>query len=573
MKEKWFILKKKADFKAIGEKFHMDQVVARVIRNREIIEEADIEEYLYGDMSYVNSPSAMKGIKEACDLLEEEIQKGHKIRIVSDYDVDGVSSNYILWKGLKELGGFVDYTIPDRMKDGYGINENIISKAKDAGIDCIVTCDNGIAATSAVAYAKELGMKVIVTDHHEVPYEETKEGRVEQLPVADVIVDPKQKACTYPYKSLCGAGISFQLMRALYEKMNGTKEVLEELIPFLGIATVCDVVELTKENRIFVKEALNRIKSTKNLGLRTLLDVYDLMEGEVTSYHFGFVIGPCMNASGRLESAKMVMELFLETEPKRAEDKAKTLKDLNEKRKEMTEEGVLQAVQVVEDNGYEQDGVFVIFLPDCHESIAGIIAGRIKDLYHKPTFVITRAKEGLKGSGRGIKGYHIFEEMIRIKDVFTKFGGHAMAAGCSLEENRLEEFRRRINENCKLTEDDFMKKVTIDVDMPVDYISFDLIHQLSVLEPFGMGNRKPVFAERKLHIKQIRVLGENRNVIRLDMINQQGNQIQGILFESEEIFYEKKGNHQYITCTYYPSINEYGGYQNLQIQIQNYFFT
>jgi single-stranded-DNA-specific exonuclease len=573
MKEKWVILKKKADFKEIGEKYKIDQVVARILRNREIVGDKNIEEYLYGNISLVSNPITMKGVKEASELLKRKIQGEQHIRIVSDYDVDGVSSNYILWKSLKELGAKVDYQIPDRMKDGYGINEDIIMKAKQDGVDCILTCDNGIAASDAIAYGKELGMEIIITDHHEVPFEIIEGERVEKLPKADVIVNPKQEGCLYSYPHLCGAGVAFQLMRALYDLMNGDIEVIKNLIPFLGIATVCDVVELTKENRIFVKEALKSIKSTKNLGLRALLDVYQLLDKEIASYHFGFVVGPCMNASGRLESAKMVMELFTEKDYEVAKEKAQVLKELNETRKEMTGEGVEEALNLVEKEGCTEDSVLVIYIPDCHESIAGIIAGRIKDTYHKPTFVLTRGKDGIKGSGRSIEGYHMFEEMIKIEDVFTKFGGHAMAAGCSLTEDRLDEFRRRINDNCRLTEDDFTRKVVIDADMPVDYVTFQLVEQLSLLEPFGMGNRKPVFAQRKLFINQIRVFGKERNVIRIDFLNEKGNKIQGILFESQEIFNEKKGTHQYMTCTYYPTINEYQGYQNLQITIQNYFFN
>ncbi|MDD4369828.1 MAG: single-stranded-DNA-specific exonuclease RecJ [Anaerostipes sp.] len=573
MKEKWVILKKKANFKEIGEKYKIDQVVARILRNREIVGDKNIEEYLYGNISLVSNPTTMKGVKEASELLKRKIQGGEHIRIVSDYDVDGVSSNYILWKSLKELGAKVDYQIPDRMKDGYGINEDMITKAKQDGVDCILTCDNGIAASDAIAYGKELGMEIIVTDHHEVPFEIIEGEKVEKLPKADVIVNPKQENCLYSYPYLCGAGVAFQLMRALYDLMNGDIEIIKNLIPFLGIATVCDVVELTKENRIFVKEALKLIKSTNNLGLRALLDVYELLEKKIASYHFGFVIGPCMNASGRLESAKMVMELFTEKNYDVAKEKALVLKELNETRKEMTGEGVDEALNLVEKEGYKEDSVLIIYMPDCHESIAGIIAGRVKDTYHKPVFVLTRGKDGIKGSGRSIEGYHMFEEMIKIEDVFTKFGGHAMAAGCSLEESRLDEFRRRINDNCILTEDDFTRKVVIDADMPVDYVTFELVEQLSLLEPFGMGNPKPIFAQRKLFINQIRVFGKERNVIRIDFLNEKGNKIQGILFESQEIFNEKKGTHQYMTCTYYPTINEYQGYQNLQITIQNYFFN
>lgn len=573
--EKWFISKKKADFDQIGEKFGIDPVIARLIRNRDITEEEEIRRYLSGTLSDISDPVQMKGIKEACILLQDALRTGTKIRIISDYDVDGVISNYILWKSLKNLGGAVDYTIPDRIQDGYGMNTDMVLQAKKDGIGLIITCDNGIAAFDPVAEAKKLGMNVIVTDHHEVPYQMEDGRKQEILPPADAVVDPKQKGCEYPYKQLCGAGVAFQFMSALYRAEGREEKELEPLLCFLAIATVCDVVDLTKENRIFVREGLKRIGFTENIGLQALLKAHKLEDAEVNSYHLGFVIGPCINASGRLESAEKVLKLFLETDPDEALETAKELKELNDQRKGMTNDGVRDALEQISRNGYDKDKVLVIYLPACHESIAGIIAGRVKDKLHKPVFVLTKGREGIKGSGRSIETYHMFEAMNEVKDVFTRFGGHAMAAGCSLlDESKVDEFRLRINECCTLGQEDFIKKVTIDVDMPVDYITMGLVRQMAVLEPFGKENKRPLFAHRKLFIERIQVFGDNRNVIRLSLQSDRGTRMTGMIFEEEESFRQKMGEgKQYITCTYYPDINVYRGNESLQIRIQHYFFT
>lgn len=573
--EKWFISKKKADFEQIGKKFGIDPVIARLIRNRDITDEEEICRYLSGKLSDISDPSVMKDADKACILLCEAIREGKKIRIISDYDVDGVISNYILWKSLNDLGGSVDFIIPDRIQDGYGMNTEMVLNAKEDGIGVIITCDNGIAAFDAVKKANDLNMAVIVTDHHEVPYQMREGEKQEILPPADAVVDPKQEACAYPYKQLCGAGVAFQLMRALYQMMGRDEKDLEPLLCFLAVATVCDVVDLTKENRIFVREGLKLMSLTQNTGLRALLEVHNLKDASINSYHLGFVIGPCINASGRLESAEKVLRLFLERDMETAIETARELKELNDQRKGMTNEGVKKAMEQIEQNGYGSDKVLVIYLPDCHESIAGIIAGRIKDKVHKPVFVLTKGKEGVKGSGRSIENYHMFEAMNEVKDVFTRFGGHAMAAGCSLsDESKVEEFRRRINECCALSDDDFVKKVMIDADMPIDYISADLVRQMEVLEPFGKENKRPLFAHRKLFIERIQVFGDNRNVIRLSLLSDKGTRMTGMIFEEEDIFREKMGEgKQYITCTYYPDINVYRGNESLQIRIQHYFFT
>ena len=570
--EQWYLYKKKADFDKIGKQFKIDPVIARLIRNRDVIEDEEIRRYLYGNLSDISDPFLMKDIKIGVEILKKKIKEGKTIRIISDYDVDGVVSNYILWKAIHDLGGKIDFQIPDRMKDGYGINENIIKKAVSDRIDTILTCDNGIAATDAIAFGKEHGLTMIITDHHDIPFEMDQEGnKKEILPNADALIDPKQRECHYPYPLLCGAGVAFQLMRALYKDLGRDETVLEELLPMLAIATVCDVVDLTGENRIFVKEGLKRMKETKNVGLRALLDVHELMEKKIQSYALGFIIGPCINASGRLESAEKALNLFLEDNEEKATSMALELKELNEQRKSMTESGVKQAVSQAMEYIKNGDKVLVLYLKECHESIAGIIAGRIKDRFNHPTFVVTDAVDGIKGSGRSIEEYSMFEEMTKVKEVFTKFGGHPMAAGCSLKKDKLEEFRKKINENCTLSEKDFKKKIHIDIDMPVDYITIDLINQLSILEPFGKENKKPLFAHRKLKIEKVNVFGKNRNVIKLALKSSQGTRIDGMIFEEEESFREKMQEMQYITCTYYPVINEYHEYKSLQINFKLFF--
>ncbi len=572
--EQWYIYKKKADFLGIGKKYQIDPVIARIIRNRDVIGDKEIQSYLYGTMEDVSDPFLLKGAKETVGILEQKIGEKKRIRIISDYDVDGVMSNYILWKALTDLGGIVDFTIPNRMKDGYGINQSLVRQAVEDGIDTIITCDNGISAGEAIRAGRDQGLTMVVTDHHEVPFEELTDGtRREILPEAHAIVDPKQKECHYPYPLLCGAGVVFQLMRALYQDMGEDEAKLEDLLPFLAVATICDVVDLTGENRIFVKEGLSRIHETGNVGFQALLRVHELDQKKIRSYDCGFIIGPCINASGRLDTAEKVMGLLLEQDMAKAEAAAEQLKELNEQRKRMTEEGVVQGMEQAQHYMDRGDKVLVIYLPDCHESVAGIIAGRIKDRLHHPVFVLTDSEEGKKGSGRSIETYSMFEEMMKIKDVFTKFGGHPMAAGCSLEDGRLDEFRERINQECTLTEKDFIDKVHIDADMPVDYITMDLIHQMAVLEPLGKGNKKPLFAHRKLKVEQVRVFGKGKNVIKLALKSSQGTRIDGMIFEEEESFRKKMEEMQYITCTYYPVINEYQGYRNLQIQIQNYYFT
>ena len=572
--EKWFVTTKKADFNHIAAEFGISPVLARIIRNRDIVTEEEVRYFLHGTLEDLHDPYLLKGMREGSAFLYAAIREKKQIRIIGDYDVDGICSTYVLYHALQLLGASVSYRIPHRIKDGYGLNEEIIRECSGQQVEVIVTCDNGIAAADAVAYGKEHGLTMIITDHHDVPFDTDEAGmRKEVLPPADVVINPKQEACNYPYPLLCGAGVAFQFMRAFYQAMEEDESQLEELLSMLAIATVCDVVDLTGENRIFVKEGLRRIKDTQNIGLKALLNVHDLMDKQIQSYALGFIVGPCINASGRLESAEKALNLFLEEDEEKAKQTAEELKELNDLRKTMTENGVKEALGQAFEYEAKGDKVLVLYLPECHESIAGIIAGRIKDRLNHPAFVLTDAKEGIKGSGRSIEGYSMFEEMMKVKEVFTKFGGHPMAAGCSLKKEKLQEFRKKINENCTLEKKDFAKKVQIDIDMPVDYITMDLIHQLSVLEPFGKENKKPLFAHRKLKVERVNVFGKNRNVIKLALKSGQGTRIDGMIFEDEDEFREKMGTSKYITCTYYPVINEYQGYKSLQINIQNYFFV
>lgn len=584
--EKWFVQTKKADFFALGEKFKIDPVIARIIRNRDIIGEDQMKEYLHGDLSSLHNPHLLKDADLAAEILLKKQKLGKKIRIISDYDVDGVISNYILYCGFRKCEMDVDFKIPDRIADGYGINERLILQAYEDGVDTIVTCDNGIAAIDQIAYAKELGLTVIVTDHHDIPYE-MADGKKHYLSSkADAIINPKQPDCPYPYDKLCGAVVAMKFIQVLYEKIGFSKDAYEEFVPFAAIATVCDVVDLTEENRALVRVGLKRLPYVKNKGLQALLEVNSLSGQEIRSYHLGFVIGPCINATGRLESAEDAVRLLLEEKREKALAMAQNLKYLNDERKSMTEEGVKAGFEMVEESELKNDDVLVIYLPDCHESLAGIIAGRIKERYYRPTIVLTKSEDGVKGSGRSIEGYHMFEALTEVKDLLTKFGGHPMAAGMSLPEDKVEEFRRRLNENSKMTEKELTRKILIDVPMPIDYIHMDLIEELNLLEPFGKENPKPIFAEKKLHIVSGRRLGKKGQVLKLSVQNMSGKKMDALLFQGADEFekklakkygkqqiesmYSGKGTRMDVSCTYYPNINEYMGRKSIQIVIQNY---
>lgn len=568
MTAKWMLYAKKADFEGIGKRYGISPVTARIIRNRDVVGEEAVGRYLYGTMKDCYSPRLLKDVEKAVAILKEKQEAGKRIRIVGDYDIDGVCSVYLLYQALRRIGAVVDYEIPDRVKDGYGINESIIEAAAADGVDTILTCDNGIAAIRQIQRAKDLGMTVIVTDHHEIACEEGEE----QLPPADAVVNPKQKACEYPWKEICGALVAYKLIQVLYEESGVPLKEWEEMVEFAAIATVGDVMRLQDENRIIVKEGLKRMPETKSLGLRKLIHKNNLDIEHLSAYHIGFVIGPCLNAGGRLQTAKMALSLLLSAEEEQADTYASELKQLNDMRKDMTQESLKEAAALVEER-HMGDKVLVVYLPDCHESLAGIIAGRLRERYHKPSLVLTRGEEGVKGSGRSIEGYHMFEALTEVKEFLTKFGGHPMAAGLSLNEEHVEDLRRALNEKARLTEEDFMPKVWIDVPVPVEYLSEALVKELERLEPFGQGNEKPQFAQKHLHIRSARVLGKNRNAVKLSLVTDQGTAIDGMMFGDGDAFMEEMGNRRVVDVIYYPGINEYNGNRSLQIVMKEYRFS
>lgn len=622
---KWFVAAKKADFYGIGQRFHISPVLARIIRNRDIEGEEQIEKYLHGSIDRMYDPALLKGSGMAALLLEQKIKEKKPVRVIGDYDADGICSAYILKKGLQTCGAVVDTAIPHRIKDGYGLNEHLVEEAYRDGIDTIVTCDNGIAAASQIALAKQYGMTVIVTDHHEIPYEETvdpKSGKAERryiLPPADVVIDPKQEGDLYPFRGICGAMVAFKLMQILFARLGlpgitagncgqtgqagagrqtgtagedskaGQKGVLDELLEFAAFATICDVMPLRDENRIVVKQGLALMKQTQNIGLHALMEVNQIcpwIDGKLSAFHIGFVLGPCLNASGRLDSAKQALELLESRTRESAVAQAAFLKQLNDSRKELTEKFEEEAAEMIEAGPLKEDRVLVVFLPDCHESIAGIIAGRIRERYYKPVFVLTRGEEGVKGSARSIEGYHIYEEMTKCRRFFTKYGGHKMAAGLSMREEDVEAFRREINRICTLTEDDLQERVHIDVPLPVSHVSFDFVEELELLEPFGTGNEKPVFAQKDLLFLSARVLGKTGNVVKFTVQDDAGKRWEMMLFHGKEDFegcavkkygqaaldalYEGKSAGLLFDAVYYPGVNTWQGNTKLQLVLQKY---
>ena len=570
MKEKWFVSMKKADFNRIAEKYHISPITARLIRNRDITGDEEIDLYLNGTIADLCDGMLMRDMDRAVEILAEKIREEKKIRVIGDYDIDGVNATYILQEGLAGLGADVDTDIPDRIRDGYGLNKMLIDRALDDGIDTIVTCDNGIAAAEEIAYGKEQGLTVVVTDHHEVPYIETNGDKEYLLPPADAVVDPHRPDCGYPFKGLCGAAVAYKLVEALCDVMQRDPEDMDYLMENVAIATVGDVMDLTGENRIFVKQGLEMLKRTHNPGLKALIECTGIDVERLNTYHIGFVIGPCINASGRLDTAKRALELLNARTRREAVMLAEDLKALNDSRKEMTEKGVEEAVRLIEHTDLREDKVLVVYLPECHESIAGIIAGRLKERYYRPVFVLTRAEEGVKGSGRSIESYDMFGQMCRCRELFTKFGGHKLAAGLSLAEENVELFRRTINELAELTEEDLMEKVSIDMQLPFPYITEALIGELSLLEPFGKGNPKPLFAERNIRVLGPRILGKNRNVLKCRLEDPSGNQIDAVYFGDVEACLRKMEEKPVMSFTYYPSINEYMGRKTLHVTIVNY---
>lgn len=567
VKTQWMLHAKKADFNEIARKFGISPVTARIIRNRDVTGEDEIKKYLFGTLKDLYSPNLLPDMKKAVEIICRKIEEKKPVRIVGDYDIDGVCATYLLYQGLRRAGACVDYEIPDRIKDGYGINESIIRSAWEGGIDTILTCDNGIAAVSQIKLAKELGMTVIVTDHHDI----MEEGGKDILPEADAIVNPKRRDSIYPYSGICGGLVAYKLVQALFEELGIPDREWKELLEFAAIATVGDVMLLQDENRIVVKEGLKAVSRTRNIGLSKLIEKNDLDADSLTAYHIGFIIGPCINAGGRLESAKIALRLFLAESEAEADQLAMELKTLNDVRKDMTRQGEEEAAALVEEF-YMEDKVLVVFLQECHESLAGIIAGRLRERYQKPAFVLTRAEGGVKGSGRSIEAYHMFQELVKVKELLCKFGGHPMAAGLSLEEKNVDEFRRQLNENAELTEEDFIRKIWIDVPMPLEYVSEAMIQELEMLEPFGQGNEKPQFAQKNLKIRSARVIGRNRNAVKLSVATPQGKNMDAMVFGDGDGFMEEMGGSREMDAIYYPSVNIYNGNKTLQIIIKNYRF-
>lgn len=562
----WMLQTKRADFSALAQHFSISPVTARIIRNRDVVGEEEIRRYLHGTIQDLYDPRLLQDMDRAVALLQKKIQAGSPIRIVGDYDIDGICSTYLLYRGLARCGARVDYQIPERIRDGYGINESIIRQASADGIDTIITCDNGIAAAEQIRLARELGMDVIITDHHEVP---TDAGGGEVLPPADAIVNPKRSTCPYPFKGICGGVVAYKLVQVLYQAFGVPSGEWEAMLEFAAMATVGDVMKLRDENRIIVKWGLKHLPRTRSLGLRKLVEACGLDIHAVSAYHIGFVVGPCLNASGRLRTARLALELLLTEDEAGAQEMAAELKALNEERKDMTQEGVDEALRQVEER-YAQDSVLVVYLPDCHESLAGIIAGRVREAWNKPVFILTPGEECVKGSGRSIEAYHMYQGLCGVQDLLLKFGGHPMAAGFSLEENHVEEFRRRLNAQADLKPEDFIPKVWIDVAMPLEYISQRLVEELKILEPFGQGNEKPQFAQKNLRIRSARVLGRNRNAVKLSLATEQGLSMEAMLFTEGDLFIEEMGTRRGIDVIYYPDINEYNGNRTLQIVIKEY---
>ena len=571
MREKWVEAPRITGNEELARKFSVSPMAMRLIRSRAGMSEEEVREYLCGTIDELADPYLMKGMRDAVSLLQEKIRQGFRIRIIGDYDIDGVNATHILITALRRIGAAADTVIPDRLKDGYGVNEHLIQDAKDAGVDTIVTCDNGIAAVKEIAFAKELGMTVIVTDHHDIPYREEEDGsRIVMLPPADVIINPKQEDCPYPFKKLCGAAVAWRLAEALYIEAGISREEFLDLAEFAAVATVGDIMDLTGENRILVKYGLRRLEQTKNPGYRALIAVNGLEGKKLTAYHIGFVIGPCINASGRLDTAKRALRLLGAESKAEAEELAGDLKALNDSRKDLTVKGTREAVELIEETDLKQDRVLVVYLPDCHESLAGIIAGRIRERYYKPCFVLTDAEDGVKGSGRSIPGYHMFDEMTKVRELFTKYGGHPMAAGLSLKPENVEPFRQAINENCRLTEEELTPCLNYDAVLPLCYAGEQIIRELELLEPFGKANEKPLFAAANLKVRSARIIGKNQNVLKAVLEGPDGTRLDAVSFgdvQENLAYIEGKKD---VCILYYPEINEYQGRRSVQLVVESW---
>lgn len=560
--EQWLEIRKSGRFDEIGKKYGIDPVVARIMRNRDVTEDGEIESYLNGTTASMGNPWLLKDAKEGAELLREKIQEKKKIRIIGDYDIDGVMSTYILLQGIRELGGVVDVEIPDRIKDGYGVNEQLVEQAVADGVDTILTCDNGIAAKKELEAAKDAGLTVIITDHHEIPYQEEEQERIYLIPKVDAVIDPKQEECSYPYKGICGAVVAWKLIQVLYETMGRDRQEADKFLEYAAFATVGDVMELRGENRILVKEGLKRLNHTENTGLKALIFRNQLQNREIKAYHIGFVLGPCLNASGRLDTARKALKLLCAENWQEAVALAEDLTRLNEIRKDMTQKGVEEAVNQIEQSPWKQDKVYVVYLPECHESIAGIIAGRIREKYHRPVFVMTKAAEGVKGSGRSIEAYSMYEELCKCQELLDKFGGHPMAAGLSMQEEHIEEFRQMLNRNSVLEDGDIEPVIRFDAVLQLKDWTEERVRQLEKLEPFGNGNEKPIFAAKNLRVQHIRQVGKEGQMQKMVLMDKDGTKCEAISFESHNI-----SEGEEFRILYYPQINSYGGYETIQLVI------
>lgn len=569
--ERWVLLRKGADFEAISKKFHISPRLASLIRNRDVIGDEAINQYLNGTIAELYDGMQMKGMPQAVEILTEKIRDREKIRVIGDYDCDGINATYILLEGLEKLGAKVDSDIPDRIKDGYGLNQHLIDRAHEDGIDTIITCDNGIAAAKEIEYGKALGMTIIVTDHHEVPYKENEAGRRYILPPADAVVDPRQEGCEYPFKGLCGAAVAYKLVEALCEANGQDVADLDYLLENVAIATVADVMDLTEENRILVKQGLEMLKRTSNLGLRALIQCIGLEGKKIQAYHIGFILAPCLNASGKLDTAKRALALLRAKTGREADMLAGDLRALNESRRDMTDRVVDEAMAKVERTDIRGDKVLVIYLPDCHESLAGLVAGRVRENYYRPVFVLTDSEDGVKGSGRSIESYSMYEELTGCGDLLTKFGGHPMAAGLSLDKENVEKFKRRLNDQCTLSEEELTEKVVIDMELPFAAITEHFIEELEYMEPFGKGNTKPVFAARGVAMQHVKIIGKNKNVAKATAIDAAGNRMEAICFhDAQEFAKQCERNNGKMSITFYPGINEFRGERQIQIVITHY---
>lgn len=584
--EKWIEIRKGGNFMEMAKKYGIDPLIARIIRNRDIIDEKEITEYLYGGKEALHNPHLLKDVDKAAEIIAEGIAEKKAMRIIGDYDIDGVNATYILLDGIRRCGGNVDAAIPDRMKDGYGINEHLIEQALSDGKELLITCDNGIAAINEINFAKEKGMTVVVTDHHEIPYRNTEQGKEFLRSNADAIVNPKQADCPYPCKGICGAVVAWKLVQVLYERMDIPVEESDIFIENAGFATVGDVMDLTGENRILVKLGLKALEHTKNPGMKALIAKNKLSDKPLSAYHIGFVLGPCINASGRLDTAKRSLELLLERDEVKASALAGELVELNESRKYMTQQETQKALEQIEKEGREKDKVLVVYLPECHESLAGIIAGRIREAYQRPVFVLTRGEEGVKGSGRSIEAYSMFDKMTEVAELFTKYGGHPMAAGLSMREEDIDKLREQINQKAELSEEDMAEVVRLDAVLPMSYFTVDTIRQLSVLEPCGKSNTKPVFADRNIKITRAGIVGVNRNVLKLHLLDSKGNPVAGVYFGEVEKFLtflsEKFGSEEVdaamhgkensiqFAAVYEPAVDTYSGRESVQAIIRRF---